>query len=110
VKGTPFDFTKSTAIGARIGQDDEQLKRGGGYDHNSVLDKGRRPPDGARASRRVVTLAASSSRKTLKKLAPLPMGEAEGAVAVRELVASHSRNERASPEMLLPAGPCRTDP
>jgi aldose 1-epimerase len=41
VKGTPFDFTKSIAIGARIGQDDEQLKRGGGYDHNFVLDKGK---------------------------------------------------------------------
>ena len=41
VKGTPFDFTKSTAIGARIGQDDEQLKPGRGYDHNFVLDKGK---------------------------------------------------------------------
>ncbi len=40
VKGTPFDFTKSTAIGARIGQNDEQLKLGNGYDHNFVLNKG----------------------------------------------------------------------
>jgi aldose 1-epimerase len=40
VQGTPFDFTKSTAIGARIGQDDEQLKLGKGYDHNWVLNKG----------------------------------------------------------------------
>lgn len=39
VKGTPFDFTRSTAIGARIGQDDEQLKFGHGYDHNWVLNK-----------------------------------------------------------------------
>jgi aldose 1-epimerase len=37
VTGTPFDFRKATAIGARIGQDDEQLKLGGGYDHNFVL-------------------------------------------------------------------------
>jgi aldose 1-epimerase len=37
VKGTPFDFTKSTAIGARIAQDDQQLKYGRGYDHNWVL-------------------------------------------------------------------------
>jgi aldose 1-epimerase len=37
VSGTPFDFRKPTAIGARIGQDDEQLRRGGGYDHNFVL-------------------------------------------------------------------------
>jgi aldose 1-epimerase len=39
VAGTPFDFRKSTAIGARIEQDDEQLKLGKGYDHNWVLDK-----------------------------------------------------------------------
>ena len=37
VMGTPFDFRKATAIGARIKQDDEQLKLGGGYDHNFVL-------------------------------------------------------------------------
>src|SRR4030042_144221 len=41
VKGTPFDFTKPTAIGARIDQDDEQLRFGGGYDHNWVLNKSR---------------------------------------------------------------------
>lgn len=39
VKGTPMDFTEPTAIGARIEQDDEQLKFGGGYDHNWVLNK-----------------------------------------------------------------------
>jgi aldose 1-epimerase len=39
VKGTPFDFTKAKAIGARIGQDDEQLKFGHGYDHNWVLTR-----------------------------------------------------------------------
>ncbi len=39
VKGTPFDFNTPTAIGARIGQDDEQLKFGGGYDHNWVISK-----------------------------------------------------------------------
>src|SRR5262249_21479073 len=38
VTGTPFDFRKPTAIGARIGQDDEQLRRGGGYDHNFVVN------------------------------------------------------------------------
>jgi aldose 1-epimerase len=37
VKDTPFDFRKPTAIGARINQDEEQLKLGGGYDHNFVL-------------------------------------------------------------------------
>src|SRR5262249_51523062 len=39
VRGTPFDFTRTTAIGARIGQGDEQLKFGRGYDHNFVLTK-----------------------------------------------------------------------
>jgi aldose 1-epimerase len=38
VKGTPFDFTKATPIGARIDQDEEQLKLGKGYDHNWVVD------------------------------------------------------------------------
>jgi aldose 1-epimerase len=40
VKGTPFDFTNSTAIGTRIDQDDPQLKLGRGYDHNWVLNNG----------------------------------------------------------------------
>jgi aldose 1-epimerase len=39
VKGTPFDFTKATVIGARIDQDNEQLKFGNGYDHNWILNK-----------------------------------------------------------------------
>ena len=39
VAGTPFDFTTPTAIGARIEGDDEQLRFGGGYDHNWVIDK-----------------------------------------------------------------------
>jgi aldose 1-epimerase len=38
VQGTPFDFTRMTAIGSRINQDDEQLKFGNGYDHNWVLN------------------------------------------------------------------------
>lgn len=39
VEGTPFDFNTPTTIGARIGQDDEQLLTGGGYDHCWVLNK-----------------------------------------------------------------------
>jgi aldose 1-epimerase len=39
VAGTPFDFQKATAIGARIEQNDEQLKLGKGYDHNWVLTR-----------------------------------------------------------------------
>lgn len=38
VKGTPFDFRKPTAIGARIKEDNKQLKYGNGYDHNFVLN------------------------------------------------------------------------
>ena len=43
VKGTPLDFTSPTAIGARIGNPDQQLRLAGGYDHNFVLrgDPGR---------------------------------------------------------------------
>jgi aldose 1-epimerase len=39
VEGTPFDFRKPTPIGARIGAANEQLKNGGGYDHNWVLNR-----------------------------------------------------------------------
>ena len=38
VAGTPMDFRQLTAIGARIEQDDEQLRFGHGYDHNWVLN------------------------------------------------------------------------
>ena len=37
VDGTPFDFRRATAIGARIDEDHEQLRRARGYDHNFVL-------------------------------------------------------------------------
>jgi aldose 1-epimerase len=39
VDGTPFDFRKATNIGARINNDDEQLKFAHGYDHNWILSK-----------------------------------------------------------------------
>ena len=38
VQGTPFDFRKSTAIGGRINENDQQLQYGKGYDHNWVLN------------------------------------------------------------------------
>jgi aldose 1-epimerase len=38
VEGTPLDFRQPTAIGARIEQDDEQLRLGRGYDHNWVIN------------------------------------------------------------------------
>lgn len=39
VAGTPFDFRRPTTIGARIDDDNEQLRRGRGYDHNWVLNR-----------------------------------------------------------------------
>ena len=38
VTGTPFDFRTPTAVDARVNADDEQIKFGGGYDHNWVVD------------------------------------------------------------------------
>ncbi len=38
VKGTPFDFTVSKPIGKDISADDDQLKKGKGYDHNWILN------------------------------------------------------------------------
>ncbi|HEY8784635.1 MAG TPA: galactose-1-epimerase [Mucilaginibacter sp.] len=39
VSGTPFDFRKATTIGARINDNNEQLKNGNGYNHNFLLNK-----------------------------------------------------------------------
>jgi len=38
VAGTPFDFTTPAKVGARIGEDYDQIKHGKGYDHTFVLD------------------------------------------------------------------------
>ncbi len=38
VKGTPFDFLTPHTVGERIGQEDQQLKVGKGYDHNWVIN------------------------------------------------------------------------
>lgn len=56
VAGTPFDFRTPTPIGARIDQEDEQLRYGPGYDHNFVLNKGGTPNE--------LTLAARVSEPT----------------------------------------------
>ncbi len=39
VAGTPFDFRKPVAIGARINDNHPQLANGKGYDHNWVLNR-----------------------------------------------------------------------
>ena len=49
VQGTPMDFTKPTAIGARINDDYEQLVLGQGYDHNWVINR-KDNSSGARAA------------------------------------------------------------
>ena len=38
VAGTPFDFRRPHAIGARINEKDAQLATGSGYDHNFVIN------------------------------------------------------------------------
>ena len=38
VAGTPFDFNKSTSIGSRINEENQQINFGGGYDHNWILN------------------------------------------------------------------------
>jgi aldose 1-epimerase len=39
VKGTPFDFTTSTRVGARIDDSYDQIVLGHGYDHNWVINR-----------------------------------------------------------------------
>lgn len=51
VEGTPFDFRQPTRIGARIDQDDAQLRRGRGYDHTFVLT---RPGKGLQPAAKVI--------------------------------------------------------
>ena len=47
--GTPFDFTAEKTLGRDIGADHPQLRCGGGYDHNFVLD----PAQGLRPAARL---------------------------------------------------------
>jgi aldose 1-epimerase len=66
VDGTPFDFRKATPIGARIGQDDEQLKFGNGYDHNWVIN------DYTGATRLMASVYDPSSGRVLEVLSSEP--------------------------------------
>jgi len=61
VAGTPFDFLKEETIGARIGQSDEQLTFGKGYDHCWVLNN----YDG-KTLRKVATLSDSTSGRMME--------------------------------------------
>jgi len=59
VEGTPFDFRKATVIGARIGEKNDQLTFGRGYDHNWVV-RGK-----AGGLRRAATVYAPASGRVL---------------------------------------------
>lgn len=67
VTGTPFDFRKSTKVGARINADDEQLKFAGGYDHNWVLNKSK-----ADEMTLAAVLSESSTGRVMKVLTTEP--------------------------------------
>ena len=66
VAGTPMDFTQPHVIGERIGEDFEQLKMAGGYDHNWVCDG----CDGS--VRKVAVLRNASGSRTMEVYTDLP--------------------------------------
>ena len=53
VSGTPFDFTAGKPIGKEIDAENEQIRIGGGYDHNFVLTGGGADRDTLRTAARV---------------------------------------------------------
>ena len=57
VGGTPFDLRVSRRVGEAIDADDEQIRLGGGYDHNFVLNgEGMRTAAVVRAAGRELTV------------------------------------------------------
>lgn len=68
VAGTPFDFRRATAIGLRIGANDEQLAFGHGYDHNWVLA----PRAAGAALRLAAVLTDPGSGRVLEMLTTQP--------------------------------------
>jgi aldose 1-epimerase len=62
VTGTPFDFTRPTAIGARIHDADPQIALARGYDHNFVIDR----PAGHSALIRIAEVFDPVSGRVLK--------------------------------------------
>lgn len=67
VTGTPFDFRQPHAIGERIDADDEQLRNGGGYDHNWIID--RKTPGGIE---QMATVWEPASGRTVEVLSDQP--------------------------------------
>ena len=67
VEGTPFDFREPHAIGERIGAENVQLRNGGGYDHNWVID--RKTPNGIEQA---ATVWEPASGRTIEVLSDQP--------------------------------------
>lgn len=68
VEDTPFDFRKPAKIGARIDDaDNEQIKLGGGYDHNWVLDV---PEDAGMVVAAILYEPTSGRKLEVKTLEP----------------------------------------
>jgi aldose 1-epimerase len=67
VAGTPFDFRTPRAIGERIDADNEQLRCGGGYDHNFVLT-----PEVANGDRPAVRVREPRSGRVLEMFTTEP--------------------------------------
>lgn len=66
VEGTVFDFTKPTQIGARIENDEEQLKMVKGYDHNWILD------DYEMGFRKIASVSVPSASRVMEVYTDLP--------------------------------------
>lgn len=67
VEGTPFDFRKPTPIGQRADADHPQIKAGGGYDHNFVLNGGQ-----TETPRRIATVESPQSGIVMNVLTTEP--------------------------------------
>jgi len=72
VAGTPFDFRAAKPIGRDIAQADEQLKFGGGYDHNWVLSRKSGSYNGDEDLELAATLYEPSSGRLLEILTTEP--------------------------------------
>ncbi len=66
VAGTPFDFTEPHAMGERIGEENEQIRCGTGYDHTFVLHG----PSGELKLAATVTHPASGRRLDIATTEP----------------------------------------
>ena len=68
VDGTPFDFRAAKSIGQDIESDNLQLRRGGGYDHNFVVDR----PEGSDDLMRAATVWDPKSGRRMTTLTTEP--------------------------------------